>query len=417
MKSTPFDQHALDRLATQFRAEEAADAVSTIQSAAGDLSREPHLSFKTFTVGSVLAAVSPDCSYRLLVGALSEAKHSITAYVYNIGAPYLLELLKRKLALGVTVRVMVDPNDPNDQKSKEWEHLQALPGIDLRLAPSSGSRRVFTVCHQKYVVVDGKTVVVESANWAVSSIPVVKHSGEYQPGNREWLIRVDDKDVAAWFTHLFQLDWDIPEQPDVALAEPALSVGTHLEAVATFSPPGKLFDIASAASPVTLLPVVSPGNYLAEVGKALRRAKKRISIQQQYILAGKGVNDLLKIVHEKATSCEIRIIVSPKFAKGWQSSVDTLNAAGLGKFLRAQNLQHVIHCHNKGVIIDDDHVVVSSTNWSENSILRARETGFLVGSKEIAGYFRSVFDLDWKEGLLPAKVATQMIPVAASEMV
>ena len=34
------------------------------------------------------------------------------------------------------------PNDPNDQKSQEWELLKSLKGIDLKLAPSTGTRRV-----------------------------------------------------------------------------------------------------------------------------------------------------------------------------------------------------------------------------------------------------------------------------------
>jgi len=60
--------------------------------------------------------------------------------------------------------------------------------------------------------------------------------------------------------------------------------------------------------------------------------------------------------------------------------------------------------HNKGIIVDDTAVVVSSTNWSENSVTRAREAGVLVRSKAIAAYYREVFDLDWKEGIKPADI-------------
>jgi phosphatidylserine/phosphatidylglycerophosphate/cardiolipin synthase-like enzyme len=72
--------------------------------------------------------------------------------------------------------------------------------------------------------------------------------------------------------------------------------------------------------------------------------------------------------------------------------------------LRTLNIKTFTHCHNKGVIVDDEVVVVSSTNWSENSVLRAREAGVLVRSKAIAAYYRDVFDLDWKEGVKPADV-------------
>ena len=41
-------------------------------------------------------------------------------------------------------------------------------------------------------------------------------------------------------------------------------------------------------------------------------------------------------------------------------------------------------------------VVVSSTNWSENSIRRAREAGILIHSANVAGFFGQVFEDDWK---------------------
>lgn len=412
----PFDRKRLDALAATFRQEDALAALTVATASAGDLARQPKLAIKPFTVDSAQAAVSPDCSYRLLVGALESAKRSITAYVYNIGAQFLLDVLKAKHASGVKIRVMVDANDPHDKKSREFENLKKL-GIAVGLAPSTGDRRVFTVCHQKYVVVDGTTTVVESANWAESSIPVAKKVGQYKAGNREWLIRVDSKDVAAWFEDLFDKDWAIPAKVGLALVAPSPQLTTELQSAALFTAPSQLFDIKSATKQVGLLPLISPVNYLDEVQKAIAKAKRRVYIQQQYILAGDGVSDLLEVVHEKAKTCDVRIIVSPKFVKGWESSVSTLRAAGLLRTLRAQNLTHVIHCHNKGVIIDDDRTVVSSTNWSENSILRARETGFLVSSKELTGYYASVFEQDWQDGIAPARVKALHVSLSPGEMV
>jgi hypothetical protein len=98
----------------------------------------------------------------------------------------------------------------------------------------------------------------------------------------------------------------------------------------------------------------------------------------------------------------VRIIVSPAFRKvgakdNWEISRDTLDAFGLVDCLRALSLDYFTHCHNKGVLIDRKIAVVSSTNWSKNSIEAARETGFLIESKSAAGYYSQVFDLDWSE--------------------
>ena len=75
--------------------------------------------------------------------------------------------------------------------------------------------------------------------------------------------------------------------------------------------------------------------------------------------------------------------------------MDTLEAFNLKDRLRAMNLTYYTHLHNKGLIFDRQKVLVSSTNWSENSISRAREAGVLVESAEIAEYFAGVFDYDW----------------------
>jgi phosphatidylserine/phosphatidylglycerophosphate/cardiolipin synthase-like enzyme len=411
-----FNAKRLNEVAREVRLLEAESALTVAATRKGNLALQPKLSFKNFAVTKAQVAVSPDCSYRLLTQAIEGAKKSITAYVYNIGAPYILELLKKKLKEGVTLRVMVDPNDPNDSKSQEFEHLKKLGKFDLQLSPSSAARPVFTVCHQKFVVVDHVTTVVESANWATSSIPPATKVGQYVPGNREWLIRVDDKDLAAWFEDLFDKDWNIPPTAGLAAAAASPVVPAILEDASSFVPLEQLFDIVAATKAVNVLPVISPVNYLTKIGELLRSAKSRIWLQQQYITAGDGVNDLLQIVHDKAKTCDVRIIVSPKYASSWYASVNTLKAAGLYGKLRAQNLQHVIHCHNKGVLVDDEHVVVSSTNWSENSITRAREAGLLVRSRELTDYYAGVFDLDWKDGTAPTRVSARTVAVAATEM-
>jgi phosphatidylserine/phosphatidylglycerophosphate/cardiolipin synthase-like enzyme len=165
-------------------------------------------------------------------------------------------------------------------------------------------------------------------------------------------------------------------------------------------------------------PIVSPDNYLKEVKALLQTAEHSVLLQQQYILAGKGIKDLLEIIAErraKVKKLDLRIIVSAAFPKNWEATKKTLEAAKMDGALRALNPGPFTHCHNKGVIVDDKAVVVSSTNWSENSVLRAREAGVLVRSKKIAGYYRDVFDLDWKEGIKAADVSASLTELSGAD--
>lgn len=52
--------------------------------------------------------------------------------------------------------------------------------------------------------------------------------------------------------------------------------------------------------------------------------------------------------------------------------------------------------HNKGVIVDDRKVLVSSVNWNTNSPNFNREAGVIIDHPGAARYFKEVFDDDWQ---------------------
>jgi phosphatidylserine/phosphatidylglycerophosphate/cardiolipin synthase-like enzyme len=362
-----------------------------------DLDRRPDLDLKTFTgTHNVRAGVSPDCSYELLKATLDEATSELLIYIYNVSAPHVLECIADARDRGAAVWIMYDAKDTSGD---EVNKLKAL-GVELKVAPSRDPRRVFDVCHQKFAVIDKKIVILGSANWAASSIPKRLPGKKRRAGNREWLLRIDNKDVAKWFRTLFEGDFAIEEVPSFEID---FEVEVREEAVPTpsFAP---LLDTAlqhfpALAGPVT--PLVSPDNYFAHVKKLIDGATKRLYLQHQYIIGGASAPSVDKLVaavkarHDAGV--DVRIIVSSRFARNWERTKDTLEAHGLKKRLKAINLDNFIHCHNKGVIADD-HVVVSSTNWSENSIRRAREAGVAVHSKDLAQYFATVFEDDWDNG-------------------
>jgi phosphatidylserine/phosphatidylglycerophosphate/cardiolipin synthase-like enzyme len=362
----------------------------------------PTMEIETFAgPAEVIAGVSPDSSYRLVKQAVEQARKSIDLYIYNVSAPHLVALLEERLAAGVAVRIMYDTSDT---RGDERAMIESLDGAAVRVAPSSAPRRVFTVCHQKFAVLDRSTLLIGSANWASSAIPKVEAAGAFKKGNREWLLVIHSRPLARWFAGLFQADWDLPEMPgpDEAVVEtfpePA---AVQIPAIARM--PDEIFDLSrfERAGSIDVTPIVSPQNYLETVLDLIEGARESIDVQQQYIVdRGGGTRTLLEALGRRARDLEIRVIVSPAFRKEgaedkWEQSRNSLAAHGLEDRLRAMNLRFYTHCHNKGLIVDRETVVVSSTNWSDNSIDRAREAGVVVKSTAVAGYFASVFDFDW----------------------
>jgi len=377
------------------------------------------------------AAVSPDCSYRLVRDAIDGATKTIDLYIYNVSAEHMVALLRAAIARNVALRIMYDTHDT---RGDEAAKLNALAGAEIKVAPSSKPRDVFTVCHQKFAVIDGGSVLLGSANWATTSIPKVTQKGVFRKGNREWLVHLRGESIAARFAALFQADWDIPAMP----VPDAIGLGTRtpsdiLVPAAAVTPPAEVLDIEAFddAGAVSVTPLLSPQNYRATIVDLIARARTSIEIEQQYILqGGPATTEILTALRDRDPGVALRIIVSPAFRKvgakdSWELTVDTLRAFGLEGTLRALNLETFTHCHNKGVIVDSRWTVVSSTNWSENSIERARETGVLIDHEALAKYFRRAFDVDWttawpatdvKQNLARVAIDSFLVPDAMTEI-
>jgi phosphatidylserine/phosphatidylglycerophosphate/cardiolipin synthase-like enzyme len=379
-----------------------------------DPTRVPQLTIESFEgVKHVTAAVSPDCSYRLVRGALAAAQNTLDLYIYNVSAEHLLDLVRDAKQRGVGVRIMYDAMDTRGgEKAKHGEF-----GVDLKTAPSTGRRQVFTVCHQKFAVIDDRTLLLGSANWAGTSIPKVTVPGKFKKGNREWLVRIDDEAVAKWFASVFQADWSIVELegPQGAAALPEVPPVDTLEVrMAAVTIPDEIFDVASPdlGEGVKVTPILSPDNYFKLVRELIRNAQTSIDLEQQYIVAGGPKTlALLQELAARKEEVEIRILVSSAYPEGWQKTIETLKAADLLDRLRAINLNSFTHLHNKGVLVDGRFTVITSTNMRENSITQAREAGVLIDSEVIGDYFSRVLDVDWASGIDPADVLKQLAAV------
>ena len=383
-----------------------------------DEARWPDLVFSTFSVNQVRTAVSPECSFRLLRDALSTAQSELLIYIYDFTDPDLIDLVKDALAQGVKVRLMYDATSTPGSELAKMDSL-ASAGADVKPAPSSGRRLVFTVCHQKFAVIDGKTLFLGSGNWGVTGFPKLTQSGTYKKGNREWLIRVDDAALAAWFKTLFQKDWNIVEMEapgGLLLDSEAVVLGPMFAPAHLLSPPEHVFDTETfnLAEPAQVTPILSPNNYFDLCKNAFESATKSIRMQQQYIkAAGPKIKELVRCIADaRERGVEVRIMVSQTFLPAWKASVLSLEAFQLEDCLKAQNPRLITHLHNKGIVVDEEVVIVTSTNWSENSVTLAREGGVLVRSKDVAAYFARVFDFDWSEGEIVGSVPQRLVELA-----
>ncbi len=111
-----------------------------------------------------------------------------------------VKILQRKAEEGVRIRIIVaKPMSRGDDFAREVEYIGQMEQFGLNMGEHVRilSPEYFVHCHNKLIIVDGKTVLISSQNW--SDFAVGK--------NREAGLILHYPEVADYFGRLFQSDW------------------------------------------------------------------------------------------------------------------------------------------------------------------------------------------------------------------
>jgi len=382
--------------------------------------------------GELTAFASPDSTFAVTKRLLDGAKKTIDIGIYDFTASYMASILKDAIARKVKVRLMLDTDHVKGEDEIFIELKKA--GANCVSAPSCASAnksaKVFRSAHEKFIIIDGETCIVQSGNYSPNSIPMNvldgKVNGHFRTGNRDMGVAVQSKALAAFLTKILnsdiQSELETPET--LAAAAAALPPPPMLVEVAPTKRPDKLFPskTVSLTSSISVQPILTPDNYMDVIPKVLQSAKKSILIEQQYIHSGdQPVAELLQAItraKKGKANFDVRIILGKIFSdkdlkKEKENSKNIADRYGLkiGQNIRYIDTTRLVHCHNKLVIVDAKTVLVSSQNWSRAAVLENREAGLLFDHTGVAGYFTDIFELDWKtaQKKLPAKVATNVV--------
>jgi len=377
------------------------------------------------TNGEFTMYSTPDSAFFVTRRLLESAQRSILIGIYDFTAFHMRDLLLAAVDNGVEVSLMLDCNFSNNPATTSAEksifnELQAR-GVRCVRAPScqGGTRRFFRVAHEKVIVVDDVWTLVQSGNYTNNSIPFNQSNGvntpNFRTGNRDMGIAIKSTAVATFFSELIRRDMrlELGEVEDGESTLLATSLPPLFERV-TESVDFELFpsDTFTEADTVNVLPVLTPDNYLNVIPDFIASATRSIVIEQQYIrninFASNGsIRRLVEAIRSARAAhpdLRVRIIVAPPYNANsdadrnqLQAELDALASAGFleGQHVRLLNKNHLTHCHNKLVIVDDEKVLISSQNWSEPAVTINREAGVLIEHPRIAGYFARIFDEDW----------------------
>jgi cardiolipin synthase A/B len=363
----------------------------------------------------VTAFVSPDSSGGIFRSAVNSATDEILLNVYEFSNPEMAESLIAAKKRNVAVVVLVEGGPVGgisaEGKAALWSINQS--GIPLyAMAPAKGERALYRYDHAKYLVIDHRAVLLTSENFKYSGFPP-----EGMIGNRGWGVYLEDPNLASYFATVFTTD----------LHDPSVKPYAGLPGNPELPPTGKHrkeFPYRNFSGAM-VRPVLAPDTS-REIVNLLNSATTSIEIEQAYITneTPLALNPFLAAAtNASRRGVHVRVLLDSY----WYNTEDTADndemAALINRIGTSEHIPLEARCadlttneldkiHNKGVIVDDRKVLVSSINWNSNSPNFNREAGVIIEHQGVARYFREVFDDDWAPGLNTPPVQIDYLKIA-----
>ena len=137
----------------------------------------------------------PESSGASVFNALEKAESEILISVYTMSHPDIVSLLISMKEKGVNVTILSEGSPAGGISSNEIGVFATMSdiGIDIKMMIADNGFRRYTYLHNKYAVIDSKTVIITSENWVESSFE----------GNRGWGAVIENEDYAKYMRDIF----------------------------------------------------------------------------------------------------------------------------------------------------------------------------------------------------------------------
>ncbi len=319
-----------------------------------------------------------------LIADLETAEHFIHLQYYIIRNDVLfqqiVEVLKKKAAEGVAVRVLFDGMGCRSVRRSYWRQLEAAGIRTAEFFPAILGRlqlRINYRNHRKIVVIDNRTAYVGGFNIGREYIDLDPRFGHW----RDTHLRITGEGVLGLQLR-FILDWNYA-------AEEKLFEDSRLLLV----PPRGERDHCA-------LQIISsgPDNSLEQIRdnyiRLITKAKKRICIQTPYFIPDEAVLNSLLIAVRSGIEVNLMIPCKPDHPFVYWATYSYM-----GELLRAGANCYTYDngfLHSKGIIVDGEILCYGTANMDIRSFALNFEVNAVVYSKKKAEQMEEIFREDLK---------------------
>ncbi|RXE56770.1 phospholipase [Methanoculleus taiwanensis] len=352
----------------------------------------------TFENVQVTAFVAPDSARSVFTDAVAAAESEILVNVYEFTDAGLAESLVNARARGVNVIVLIEggPVGGIPAEGRIVAGILNKGGVPvLQMTTTDAAHAKYRYNHAKYMVIDGRSVVIGSENYGWSGFPAAGTKG-----NRGWGVCLDNAALAGYFRTVFLCDSSggdiIPLEGRHGEGEPGGAV-PYTPEFAPFRTDG-----------ARVTPVLSPDTSFL-ITAMLEGAERTIAIEQAYITneTRYELNPFLAAaINASRRGVEVRVILDAAWFNTEGDADNDEMVAIINRIAAAEGLplearladlhgSNLEKIHTKGVVVDGRRVLVSSINWNQNSPNFNREAGVIIEDTAVAAYFLEVMRDDW----------------------
>ena len=331
------------------------------------------------------------------------ATTSLNVHVYQLSEPRLAQALIDAQNRGVDVTVVLDAGSQGFWSDFDMINQYGIASELVKAGVTTywfgdGGDEPYAYIHSKVAVRDGTSVWISSGNWKGSSMPAPGVRG-----NMDWGALIENVELATIVLQQMAFDEEPLRQhitPASASDEPN---GWNMPAATPVD--------GDRASPITATVngelLTCPDNCIEGLVELIGSAEDELLLSLQYLDMdwswGWGDNPIFTALRQSAEDgVSVRLIINGAYLdQDVQDVVDTFNEVwnssdglDVAAIVMGED-DDVSKLHNKGLIIDQETVLISSINWGNSAVNRNREMGVVLTSAEVAAPFRMAWFDDW----------------------
>ncbi|MBC7539840.1 MAG: hypothetical protein H7281_13545 [Bacteriovorax sp.] len=305
--------------------------------------------------------------HQKIIDGILSSKKSVWMKMYHLTNPDVIDALIFAHNKKVDLKIILDSSSLLEPKFKKTFEILKNSGIEVR-----GSSNCFSVTHEKSIIIDSETAFITSINLTRSYAET-----------RDFGVVTSNQEIVKEMNSVFISDWQ--NAISNTCQTPSLTAKNLI-----WSPVNaedKLVDLIHTAHTSIFTTVENLGN--KKIEQALTE------------MASQGIE--IKMIVPQCDKNKNPLFNYPFINRLSQGNVDV-------RVMPHPSSKDRPYMHSKMILIDERRAYIGSINFSNNSILRARELGIVFNDEDAIQKIDEEFTRDWRVSIAPVPLKQGFCP-------